>query len=85
MLEAPENSGELIPFQDHVLLNINGKWRVQMTLKSCNRKACFELLTHPQYSKIHALLRHEKINFKGQKAYFLFDPLTETWTKKDSL
>lgn len=56
-----------------------------MTLKSCNRRACWELLTHPQYSRIHALLRHEKINFKGQKAYFLFDPLTNEWTKKDSL
>ena len=84
-MEAPENSGSLVPFQDHVLINLKGIWKCQITVKGCNRKACFELLTHPQYSKIHALLRHEKINFKGQKTYFLFDPLTNEWTRKDSL
>ena len=77
----PNNSGELIPFKDHVLINLKGIWKIQMTLKSCNRKACWELLTNPKYAKLHALARYEKINLKGQKKTFFFDPLTQTWTE----
>lgn len=79
----PEKSSDLIPFQDHVLLKLKDKWRIQLTIKNCNKKAAWDLLTHEKYSKIHALIRFEKINLKGQKKVFQFDPAEQNWLELD--
>lgn len=78
-LTPPQTSTELRVALDHILLLIKDKWRYQLTIKNCNRRACFELLTHEKYAKVHAIVRYEKINRKGSKAYFAFDPSTNEW------
>lgn len=79
LIEAPKNSGDLRPFKDHVWINVKSKWRRQLTIKACNRVASWELLTHPQYSKIRALERFEKENMKGESVVFSFDPSLGEW------
>ena len=75
----PENSGELVPFQDHVLIYLKGVWKRQITIKGCNRRICWDLLTQEPMSKIHALERYSKVNLKGEKAVYKYT--NGTWEK----
>jgi hypothetical protein len=68
-LTPPKHSGELRVDLDHVWINLRGTWKRQKTVRNCSRRACWDLLTHPTYSKIHALERKEKLNSKIAKFY----------------
>lgn len=78
-LQPPKNAGELRPFKDHVWINLKGNWRIQKTVKNCNRQSSWDLLTHPKYSKIHLLQRSEFDNFKGEQVFYYFDANDMTW------
>lgn len=80
-MKPPKNSGELRTDKDHILINLGGKWKVQKTVRPCSRKSCWELLTHPQYSKIHILQRCEKINKQGSTVFYQWE--NSEWQVKE--
>lgn len=72
-MEPPTNKQDLKNEHDHVLINLKGQWRVQKTVRKCNRSICWELVTEKPYNKIHALKRCEGINFHNCTVYAFKD------------
>lgn len=78
MIELTRSS-ELIAFKDHVMILYKDRWRLQNTVKNCNRVASWEQLTKPPYHKIHCLKRCSKVGLKGTQEHYQFSPETQEW------